>query len=423
MNKLLRKMDPGGWTARAATGFACCLPFFPDAEPMFLLAIALSACWPGTKGHAVSWPEAASPSGWMLLLYAIHLAGLLWTVNFDFAGLDLGIKAPLAAFPLVYVFGRRLTQAHRLSVQRWFIGANVLAVILCVLWAVFRVARLRAGTGGENLDNYALSLPFFTSEFALFLHPSYMAMYLTFALVLLSRPAVRGAWPQGMAVPTMVVLALGVVLCASKAGWLLMLLFGAAMLVEYRNDGKLRRTATWSLAVALLTGLVLYNTTELVRERVQQVGAALRGNGQQSSEYNSTTDRLMVWQAAQELIAQHPWGGVGTGDVKDALMDQYGRMGFHDPLEKRLNAHSQYLNTGVALGLLGLLPLIAMLLVPLVLSIRRRDFLMAALVLITALNWAVESMLEVQAGVLFLAFFAWLLSAHGPDRRSTSSRP
>lgn len=413
---------PGKWLSIATTGFACCLPFAPDLEPVFLLAIALFACWPGPKGHAVPGPAMASPLGWMLLLYAVHVAGLLWTANFDFAGLDLGIKAPLAAFPLVHLFGRRLPQAHRLVVQRWFIGANIMTVLICVLWALVRVVRLLAA-GGADQGNYALSLPFFTSEFALFLHPSYMAMYLTFALVLLARPALRGAWPKAMVVPAMAVLALGVVLCASKAGWLLLLLFGAATLVEHRKDRKLRRIATWAMIVALLTGLALFNTTEFVRERVEQVAAALRGNGQQQPEYNSTTDRLMVWQAALALIAEHPWCGVGTGDVKDALLDKYGELGYQGPLEKQLNAHSQYLNTGVALGLPGVLPLIAMLVVPLVLAIRRRDHLMAALALLTALNWVVESMLEVQAGVLFLAFFAWLLSAPDPGLRSTQTRP
>jgi hypothetical protein len=37
--------------------------------------------------------------------------------------------------------------------------------------------------------------------------------------------------------------------------------------------------------------------------------------------------------------------------------------------------------------------------------------------LIILLNWSVESMAEVQAGVLFTAFFAWILEDRTQDLR------
>ena len=77
-------------------------------------------------------------------------------------------------------------------------------------------------------------------------------------------------------------------------------------------------------------------------------------------------------------------------------------------LEHKLNAHSQFLQTGIALGIPGLSALVAMLLVPL--SLRRNRFILfISLTVIMTLNFLVESMLEVQAGVIFYAYFSSLL--------------
>ncbi|MEO8732730.1 MAG: hypothetical protein ABI373_00225, partial [Flavobacteriales bacterium] len=101
----------------------------------------------------------------MLILYVAYLLGILWTSNMSFAGLDLGIKATLLVFPLLYMFGRPLTDP--VKVQRWFIGANALAVVICLFRAVFRSAELYLHAGPlVHPDGYALSVPFFASDFS-----------------------------------------------------------------------------------------------------------------------------------------------------------------------------------------------------------------------------------------------------------------
>jgi hypothetical protein len=96
--------------------------------------------------------------------------------------------------------------------------------------------------------------------------------------------------------------------------------------------------------------------------------------------------------------------------VKDELLKTYAKRGYVEPLKKKLNAHDQYLNTGVALGLGGMLLLVLMVIVPTVYAFGQGDVMLASFLLLNALNWTVESMLEVQAGTIFFAFFAWLLT-------------
>ncbi|MBS1548070.1 MAG: O-antigen ligase family protein [Bacteroidetes bacterium] len=402
----------------SAVALAICLPLAPDLVPLLMVVLAFSAIWP-VKGRRERHPlRPDSPLLWMFLLYLLHLAGLLWTTNMDFAGLDLGIKAPLLVFPLMHIFGRPVQD--RESVQRWFIGANVLAVALCLLHAVVSVVGIVFGNGAHHnlaMSGFALSVPFFSSDFSLFLHPTYMAMYLTLALLMLLRPGVNKPWGPRWARVAGMLLLLGVVLCASKAGWLLLFVAGLGLLAERWSDRSTRRMVAWGLVLALVSGVALYLGTDFVHERVGQVVRTLQESGPDQQASNSTDDRRLVWRAAAGVVAAHPWSGVGTGDVKDELLKVYAERGYAEPLRKKLNAHDQYLNTGVALGIGGMLLLLLMVVVPTAFAARKRQVLLISFLLLNALNWLVESMLEVQAGVVFFAFFAWLLT---PDESRTS---
>lgn len=401
----------------SAIGMALCLPLAPALLPPLLILLTGFAVWPRAFRSRRGKLRPDGPLLWMLLLYLFHLIGLVWTRNMDFAGLDLGIKAPLLVFPLVFLFGRPLSKVGQ--VHRWFIFANVLAVLICTLRALLTFSLNLSATsqpGAEPMTAFALSTPFFSSEFSLFLHPTYMAMYLTWALILLLIPDAVGRGSARWNIPAGIILLLGIALCASKAGWLLVFLAGIAILVERWSDPIIRRTMVTGLVGSFLLGLVLYSTTDYVHERVGQVVNALVGDAPTEDAANSTDDRRLVWRAAGALISEQPWFGVGTGDVKDEMLRAYAERGYVDPLTKKLNAHDQYLNTAVALGLAGAAILIFMIVVPLVFAFRRKDKLLIYFLLLNSLNWLVESMLEVQAGVMFFAFFAWLYTL---DERRT----
>jgi O-antigen ligase len=330
-------------------------------------------------------------------------------MNMDFAGLDLGIKSSLGLFALFTLIG---TPAIRNIRPKYaFIWVNVVTVVLCLARAAFRSIELYLHAGPQaRPDGYALSLPFFASDFSAFLHPSYMAMYLTLALMLLSRMPAGRAGGERLTTVTVLLLVLGIVLCASKAGWIILVLTGFGLLAERWSERRMRRTVGWGLLAVLLAGIALYFTTTYVHERVGQVLNVFQGSAPRIDASNSTDDRRLVWDAAIAVVAAHPWTGVGTGDVKDELLKTYADSGYIEPLRKKLNAHDQYLNTGVALGISGILLLLLMVIVPMASAFRRGDILLVSFLLLNAFNWTVESMLEVQAGTIFFAFFAWLFT-------------
>jgi O-antigen ligase len=170
---------------------------------------------------------------------------------------------------------------------------------------------------------------------------------------------------------------------------------------RYRQWGR----SALILSVSVLIFFVGLKVFPYASERVSQAGKDITASDTVNYSGKSTSDRIGVWKAALHIIRENPFLGVGTGDVKDELMREYHEQNVIPAYEQRLNAHNQYLQTFVTLGLTGFMVLAMILIVPAISSIRRNDYMYGAFLLIIILNIAFESMFETQAGVVFYAFF------------------
>ena len=94
------------------------------------------------------------------------------------------------------------------------------------------------------------------------------------------------------------------------------------------------------------------------------------------------------------------------------LVHEYEKKEITTAYEQKLNAHNQYLQTFVAVGLIGFLVLTLMLLVPLLSSLKKRHTIYFLFILLFSFNLLIEDMLERQAGVVFYAFFNGLLFSY-----------
>lgn len=123
----------------------------------------------------------------------------------------------------------------------------------------------------------------------------------------------------------------------------------------------------------------------------------------------SLSQRIEFTRASFHLIRQHPWFGVGTGDVPQAFSRAYEEI--HSPLKEefRFRAHNQYLAIAVAFGLVGLVFFLMVLLWPYFSSKKRRTYLYTVFLCIILLSMFPEDTLETQAGASLFAFFEALL--------------
>ncbi len=119
--------------------------------------------------------------------------------------------------------------------------------------------------------------------------------------------------------------------------------------------------------------------------------------------------RFELWEHAWEVFVKHPLFGVGTGDVKDACMEQL--KSSDSPLAGiQRNPHNQYLSFLVSFGLIGTVVLFAAFIIALRrLKLRERPLLVAYIVVLLV-SFITENTLSTLAGCVFSTTFFCLLS-------------
>jgi O-antigen ligase len=397
----------GPWATGSMAALGLALPLAPGLVPLFIVTTVITLL---LRHRPLRWHGGSSPwqgpLPWMLAFYLWHMVGMAWTRNMGEGLFDLEVKLSLLLFPLLLgVLAPAARQGGRVLLAAFVLG-NAAVVPIGLLAATWRMYSLPWAAWSQEL---------ISSPFSLFLHPSYAALYLAMALALLLLGDVLPTVGRAVRALLITSLAVGIVLMAGKMGWIagaLLLLF---VLVR-RWTVRARRLEAALALVLVVGGIVLLNRVSIyAAERITEMRTAIVEEEHSSTAASSTGIRWLVWDAALEALRQRPLLGAGTGDVKDELLLIYADKGYTSALEQRLNPHNQFLQSGVALGLPGLLLLLALCLVPGWWAWRRGDHLLLAFLGLNALNWTVESMLEVQAGTVFLAVVGWALMMRGME--------
>src|SRR5437016_6103802 len=115
-----------------------------------------------------------------------------------------------------------------------------------------------------------------------------------------------------------------------------------------------------------------------------------------------------MWNCALELIKSEPILEVGTGDVEDELQkcytsNQYTSLTYWT--DTRFNAHNQFLETAIGLGIPGLILLLSCFIIALYQAYMYKNIMYVIFIVLFAVSCLTESMLERQNGVVFYAFF------------------
>ena len=127
------------------------------------------------------------------------------------------------------------------------------------------------------------------------------------------------------------------------------------------------------------------------------------------STTGSTQIRKIAWEAAITKIKEKPLIGHGSGDVKDQLMSYYKENGYTGAYEKKMNAHNQFLQTTIGIGIVGLTSLLSLFGLLIYYARKNNDIVLGFFTLIFVLASLTESVFEVQAGVVFFNFMVMIL--------------
>jgi hypothetical protein len=346
--------------------------------------------------------------------YLLHVLGMAWTTDVDFGSFDLEVKLGLMIVPLI---GAGLVADKGKDLLRPAMVAFSCGMLVAMVICFWSGIACYLETGWRECFSQSYVSPY--------LHPGYLAWYACWALFYWGRELIDGQvewkrWPWVCGILMMLPFAF-VVMVASKSGWLGLLLVLATLLIHAARTlpGRMMRLLIMAtLLVAVLSG-TLASRMLMVRmsEAADAVEKLFRNDTSFLSVESSSDERLAAWNCSVDCLKLSPWGA-GTGDIKHALMACYESNGATAAIQHRLNSHSQVLQSGVALGWAGLLLVVGMMLAPLAIGVMRKDAFMAIFAALFIINGTIESVLEVQAGVVFFILFYVVLV-----RRSSVHRP
>lgn len=118
---------------------------------------------------------------------------------------------------------------------------------------------------------------------------------------------------------------------------------------------------------------------------------------------HTLAQRFEFWKVGKAIFLQHPYTGVGTGDVQKAFDEEYEKRNSLLEKSKRLHAHNQFFTFAIAFGIFGFLYFVAVLIFPF-LEYKKLPFLYIVFFMIAFLSMFWEDTLETQAGVTFYTF-------------------
>lgn len=329
----------------------------------------------------------------LITFFLLHLVGLLYSTNMHAGWFDIEVKLTMILFPLVFFLSDFLTEQKRKYLLLTFVTGTALGMFMCVGDAFYEYY-------ANNVNN------FFYMKLSIFHHPTYFAMYICFSLATILKylfydESEFSKFVKSIFIILIFLFAVFIYMLSSKAGIIIYFITLATMSVPVLFKKNKRIFASFILLFAVFQ--IWFSLTQNMRFETVSKSLATAEENVTTAESNGV--RVLIYEAAIYIIKSNYVVGVGTGDIKDELMLEYKVRNMKGAFENKLNAHSQFLETFIGQGIAGISLLLLIFLVPFISSVKSKNWLLMTFVILVALNFLTESMLNTQAGVVFFAFF------------------
>ncbi|TAH27056.1 MAG: hypothetical protein EAZ07_02145 [Cytophagales bacterium] len=328
--------------------------------------------------------------------FALHCIGMIYTSNLKAGGFELEKKLALIIFPLFLgVFQINKEQFSKVLlgfVISCFIGITYLFLVAFTKYLIF--------------DHSAY---FFIGRFTGPLngiHRVYLAMYFVFSISCCIYFIKDRIFPQIANLWFFLAIfcfSVGVFLVSARMSLFVYLILMIRYLYSFLYVRKNYVLGIIVIIVMVASFSFIVNNTRMLGKITEVFRDLDKGNSKRNT--SSANLRVIKWKSAVRLYFDNLLIGVGTGDASDELVSLYAKENFFWGLKHRYNAHNEFLEIAVTLGTLGLILWLAILLIPLWLSLKYNQYLYIEFIFIFASCSFTESMLNAQKGVIFYALF------------------
>lgn len=370
----------------------------------FPVAIALLLNWIAEWDWKRKWSQLDTPKRKVLFssfiaLFLIYMIGILYSSNISEAASDVEYKFWFLVAPLV-IF---TTPMERLNSERLLLLAKIFILSSILLILTNLSISFHAFTMSKSMYQFIyVHLSHFT-------HPSYSSLHictafiLSFFLLFVYRQKNARIWRLICKI-SLITSPFYIFLLQSKAGLIAFLAVVFMMGLYLINQKRKRKglSVGYVLACIVVPALLFF----IIPEPYNRLKTSVRSLMEERSgeePANGTMQRVAIWKSACAVVKRNPIFGVGVGDVKTEQIKEYKQRGYTHLAESKHNAHNQYLQTLVGLGLVGLFVLLLYLFVPLSFALKNREVVYTLFLIAVIINLFPESMFERKSGADFIA--------------------
>ena len=356
------------------------------------------------------------------LFYLFSWLSLFWTENIGEALPMLETKASFLLAPLLLGLSARFySPKFKINALRAFLAGNIVASLLALSYAAFR--SLNEGHLYQIAsDGVAKQYLFLYTHLAEpIMHPGYFASFLGLGLFISLYLSNKEKKRKYFYFSTAIFLFLMMLLLQARINLLAVLFIFPVAAVYWALKRRAYKFLGIAFAPIIALSLLLVIAGEGLRDRYLQLpdfSYDISGD-----DFNSATYRLAEWECAAELIGENLWIGTGMGDNRLALIETYRKKKFWQGVEKRYNAHNQYLESLISTGLAGFILLMLALFYYVFSFWQRKDYLNLVGLLFLLICLLTESMFERMWGVLLFTIYFPLMMFLGEGRAEENPRP
>ena len=326
------------------------------------------------------------------ITYLLYGISMLYTSNITEGWQNMEKKLSFIIFPVFFFLSdlSYLSPKHTKTIFYSFATGLLLFIVINLCWGLYDYIILDAPL--QRLLGWEITK----------LHPihhTYIAMYCCFGIVYcfveLFDIKQKSSTYTAFLVTTTISSTLFVVLVESRAGILCMILL-YAFLFAWLFFVKKKRLTTIVAGCSLVALVIMFFV--LFPSGWQRIVKT-----QQTLSSNTEDIRITLLRAGIDVATENWVIGAGIGDRNDVLIKYYEENNL--PCGD-LNSHNQFIDTTISIGILGLLSLLSYFIVPIILSIKNRQYNFAFLLFLfmIAFNSVFEAVFESQTGILFFNF-------------------
>lgn len=394
------------------------LPFFIKWNSIFILLLVFN--WLIEGDFKIKCKRLINNRGVLLFMgfYLLHILGCSYTENINEGMFDLEKKLSILILPLVIGTSNHLNKNQIEKLLKCFVFAGTLAMLICFSYALYKYYT-------SDTKDY-----FYYHKLGSIIgfHAVYFSFYLGFSFCIIAFFLFKGASAlrcihKVLYSLLMLFTLIFIFMLSSKTIIVsICLIINIFLIIWIARKKNIIIAITFAIVVNAFALFVLFNLPYTKSRFNEIVNSKLDFINQKEyapeTVFTGASIRFAIYKFSIEILNENQaWVfGLGTGDVQDNLRRKYVKNNLYSGNEKlgtvsftEYNAHNQYLQFLLSIGIVGLVVFFICLWYPLAIAYRKKDYLFIALMILFIMFCFTESVLCRHKGVVFFSLFNSLL--------------